>query len=117
MAVVAARLPAMLADVAVMTWPAAMVLLGSTSWMLTVVGVGVGVGVGGGGAVVVVPRAAATAAPALTMPEPHPTQAAGNGVAVLRNKEATPSGVRLGLTDSTSAATPLTTGVAIDVPM
>jgi hypothetical protein len=77
-------------------------LLGSTSF------------VPGGG--VLPPIAAFTAASASMMPEPHCEQVAGNGRAVLCRMDSTWSGVSVGLTDSISATTPTTCGVAIDVP-
>src|SRR5262245_9097340 len=81
----------------------ARVLLGSTS-----------LPVGGG---VVPPMAASTAALAFTMPEPHCEQVAGNARAVLCRICVTWSGVSVGFTDSISATTPETCGVAIDVPL
>jgi hypothetical protein len=51
------------------------------------------------------------------MPEPHWLHAAGKARALLFRKLATWSGVSLGLAENISAATPLTTGVAIEVPM
>ena len=80
-------------------------LLGSTSAMVP----------GGGG--VVPPMAASTAALAFTMPEPHCEQVAGKARAVLCRMDVTWSGVSVGFTDSISATTPDTCGVAIDVPL
>ena len=50
------------------------------------------------------------------MPEPHCEQVAGKARAVLCRMEVTWSGVSVGFTDSISATTPTTCGVAIDVP-
>jgi hypothetical protein len=51
------------------------------------------------------------------MPTPHSAQVAGKARAVEANSVATWSGVSAGLTASTSAAVPLTTGVAMEVPI
>ena len=51
------------------------------------------------------------------MPVPQPLQLTGKGRAVLFSRPATWSGVSFGLAESISAATPLTTGAAIEVPM
>src|SRR6187455_103109 len=81
-------------------------LLGSTSAMVP-----------GGSGGVVPPIAAFTAALAFTMPEPHCEHVAGKARAVLCRMDVTWSGVSVGFTDSMSATTPETWGVAIDVPL
>ena len=53
----------------------------------------------------------------MTMPAPQPEHAAGKALAEDFSSDAIWSGVSAGLTDSIRAATPLTTGVAIEVPM
>ncbi len=89
-----------------MSWDAERELLGSTSAMVP-----------GGSGGVVLPSAASTAALALTMPEPHCEHVAGKARAVLCRMDVTWSGVSDGFTDSMSATTPETCGVAIDVPL
>lgn len=59
----------------------------------------------------------ATAAFASTMPEPHWLHAAGKARALAFRMLETWSGVSVFLAENISATTPLTTGVAIEVPM